>query len=162
MNPTKPLVSLRDPDRIGIAASVLCAVHCAAAPSLLLFAPTFGRAWGHPASHGLVAALVVPLAAAMIWKGQRRHGRRWVCAVGGIGIALVIAGALLPFLGAEAVPGGSPAATAASCCPSVNTDAAGLSRIEIPPASIVTTLGGFALIATHLGNLCGCSTCRRP
>lgn len=37
----------------------------------------------------------------------------------------------------------------------------GKSVLYIPPAAIVTTLGGIALIITHIGNLCACRSCRR-
>ena len=43
-----------------------------------------------------------------------------------------------------------------SCCPSLITDSEGNTKLHIPPASIVTTLGGIALICTHVGNLCAC------
>ena len=56
-------------DRIGIGASILCAIHCAAAPFLLLLLPAFGKIWAHPLSHILVAMLVVPLAAFSIRRG---------------------------------------------------------------------------------------------
>lgn len=69
---------LADPDRIGVAASILCAIHCAVAPVLLLSLPAFGRIWAHPASHALVAVLVIPLAIFAIRKGFRRHRNRLV------------------------------------------------------------------------------------
>ena len=49
-----------------------------------------------------------------------------------------------------------------ACCPSIVIDEQGEKSFYIPPASIVTTLGGLCLIAVHAGNLCSCcSTCRR-
>ena len=48
-----------------------------------------------------------------------------------------------------------------NCCPSLVTDADGNVKLNIPPASIVTTLGGIALIITHIGNIFCCSCCRR-
>jgi hypothetical protein len=47
------------------------------------------------------------------------------------------------------------------CCPSFTTDAEGNMKLKFPASSIVTTLGGVALIITHVGNLCGCASCRR-
>ncbi|MDF1826015.1 MAG: MerC domain-containing protein [Verrucomicrobiales bacterium] len=43
-----------------------------------------------------------------------------------------------------------------ACCPSLVTDSEGRTSLHIPTASLVTTLGGVALIMTHLGNLCAC------
>jgi len=47
------------------------------------------------------------------------------------------------------------------CCPSLISKADGSIGLHIPPASIVTTLGGIALIITHIGNLCTCAACRK-
>jgi hypothetical protein len=182
-----------NPDRIGVAASILCAVHCAVTPILFLFAPAFGKVWAHPASHWLVALFVVPLAVVMLRSGFRRHRRPWIVACGVIGIFLVVAGAAIPYTGLgkanEAsdvnhettphTPADSSAAEeefvyvveeedeseaeapacADSCCPSLGKDADGNLKLHLPLASIVTTLGGLALIATHLGNLACCRRC---
>lgn len=153
-------------DRIGIAASILCAIHCAATPVLLLLLPTFGEMWAHPATHWGMAIVVVPLAVYMMVKGYRQHSKKWVLAVGGLGVLFILAGAALPYM--EAEPALAPAQTAEtssascnSCCPSVQTNEAGEQSLHIPPASIVTTLGGICLIAVHAGNLCLCSVCRK-
>jgi hypothetical protein len=202
MNPSLTLVEesgkgrslwRRHPDRLGVAASILCAIHCAVTPFLFLLAPAFGKVWAHPASHWLVALLVVPLAAVMLHRGFRRHRRTWIVACGMLGIFLVMAGAAIPYtsLGKEGgssmcEEGATPHAPADStpeeeefvyvvgeeeedaedtptcadaCCPTLGTDADGNFQLRIPLASIVTTLGGLALIATHLGNLCCCRGC---
>ncbi|MEM0967848.1 MAG: MerC domain-containing protein [Verrucomicrobiota bacterium] len=201
-------------DRIGVIASVLCAVHCAVTPFLLLFAPAFGQIWAHPASHWLVALFVVPLAIAMTIRGFRVHRKQWIVASGLAGVVLVIVGALIPYWerGSTALSEsgeGSEEVVAAgesndmsalashlaeadgaddddvfvwvvgeesaepeceemdcgsaaegecvdSCCPSLVTDSEGNLTLHIPAASVVTTLGGVALIGTHLGNLCAC------
>lgn len=59
----------------------------------------------------------------------------------------------------EEMPGSSTGCVD-NCCPSLVTDENGNMRLHIPPASIVTTLGGLSLIATHIGNLCSCASCR--
>ncbi|MDA7921480.1 MerC domain-containing protein [Verrucomicrobiales bacterium] len=185
-------------DRIGVVASVLCAIHCAATPLLLLFAPAFGEFWSHPASHWIVALFVVPLALVMVLRGFRIHRKRWIVATGLLGMALVIAGAAVPYWpdanesvagnfeaaatndGAtgtttegedfvwnvgEEMPGEATAAETEgcldSCCPSLVTDSEGNTKLHIPTASVVTTLGGVALICTHLGNLCACRKRRK-
>ena len=178
-----------DPDRIGVIASVLCAIHCAIAPVLLLFAPAFGRWWAHPASHWIVALFVVPLAGVMVARGFRIHRKHWVMASGATGILLILAGAALPYTGmaksgeAEGNAPPAPATVAAAeeansesagqgeaaeadcckdgCCPSIVTDEQNETRLHIPPASIATTIGGLALILAHVGNICCCSTCRK-
>ena len=50
-------------DRLGIAASTACTIHCLVAPLLFLFLPRLADVWAHPASHALVALFVLPMAA---------------------------------------------------------------------------------------------------
>ena len=95
-----------EPDRVGVFASVLCAIHCALTPILLLMLPTFGRVWSHPASHWGMALFVVPVAAFTLTRGFRRHRRRWVVGVGVLGMALVVAGAAVPYIGESQAPDG--------------------------------------------------------
>lgn len=167
--PTAPRFN---PDRIGIAASVFCAIHCIATPLLILCSPSIARAWAHPASHWLVALLVVPLALVMLARGYRRHGRAWIPVTGGLGVLFVVLGAIIPFSGAGKegkglvyIPAGAQAETVASCsdscCPAVSIDESGITSLTIPYASIVTTLGGLALILAHAGNLRCCYSCSR-
>ncbi len=187
-----------DADRVGVFLSVLCAIHCAATPFLLIFLPTFGKIWSHPASHWGMALFVVPIAIAMLMTGYRRHQRKWIIATGSIGIVLIIIGSILPYIEtsktaavameeAEEVyiyvageadseleeddepyvynvaedpdPMTTTTGCTDNCCPSLVTDADGNTRLNIPPASIVTTLGGLSLIITHVGNLCSCPCC---
>ena len=231
-----PSLALHKADRVGVAASVLCAIHCAIAPVLLIFLPTFGRVWAHPASHILVAIFVVPLAAFSIYKGYQTHRRRWILISACIGIFFVLIGAMLPAftkgsshqeasssLASSEIeaPSAPPEASAAAggcdscdgacdkenedattpvktgetkgdggcesdcdqcasktvseggsenpknkeaavtgcvdnCCPSLLVDESGNTSLHIPPAAIVTTLGGMFLIIAHIGNLCSC------
>jgi len=223
-----------EPDRIGVIASVLCAIHCAMTPFLLLLLPTFGKAWSHPASHWGMALVVIPIAAFTIARGFRQHGRRWVIATGVLGISLILVGAAVPYLKESPTPSntntfepssdvaaasvvGSQSTNAAGeetefftahaneepcaseceseeqcaseceseeqcasecesaqsadttsseqcedlCCPTLQASADGGWTLNIPLASILTTLGGLCLIATHVGNLCGCAACRK-
>lgn len=150
-------------DRTGVIASVGCAIHCMVAPALLIVAPTLGGWWVHPATHLVIAALVLPIAASALWRGFGTHRRRWILTVGAVGMALVIVGVILPWAApsAPAVADGSGACR--DCCPTLQHDATtGALALRIPPASIVTILGGLALITAHLGNLrCACGRCRR-
>ena len=145
-------------DRTGVFASIFCAIHCAIAPLLILVAPTLGGIWVHPMSHFAIAALVLPIAGFALRNGFRAHGRRWVIMVGGLGTGLVLLGAALPYLtGAH----GDCGPNCDQCCPSFVVDeATGVESLNIPPASIVTLLGGVSLIVAHLANLRCCSRCR--
>ncbi len=178
-------------DKVGVFLSVLCAIHCAITPVLLLLAPAFGGIWAHPASHWLVALAVIPLAGISIFRGYVNHGRNWIPVWGILGMTLILVGAVLPYLENNDGPTATaiddtvhptegdafvfvvgqddvnpPAAIEApcedSCCPSLVIDEHGKTRLHIPPASIVTTLGGILLIITHIGNLCSCASCGCP
>lgn len=85
-------------DRIGIWASVLCAIHCALTPVLLILLPTFGKAWAHPSTHWGMALVVIPIAAYMMKKGYQRHGKKWIVTLGSIGILFIVIGAILPYM----------------------------------------------------------------
>lgn len=145
-----------DADRVGVFASVLCAIHCLVTPPLLLLMPALGRIWAHPATHWGMALVVVPLAMVAVWKGFQKHGRKWVVVSAAMGVALIIVGAVLPYVNA---PSATACSTCTSCCPSIATDATGKASLHIPAASVVTTLGGVLLIAAHIGNLCRCRCC---
>ena len=142
-------------DRTRVMASIGCAFHCLTAPALLLAAPALGGWWVHPLTHLLIAAVVVPVAGLALWRGYGWHRRRWIVAAGALGIALVVAGALLPWLlPADAPAPQTAAATCHACCPSVVVDAtSGAWSLRVPPASIVTMLGGIFLVVAHAANL---------
>ena len=91
-------------DRIGIFASILCAIHCALTPVLLLMIPTFGKMWAHPATHWGMAIVVIPIAVFMMLKGFREHGKKWVLGVGSLGVLFIIVGAILPYSELGAAP----------------------------------------------------------
>lgn len=170
--PATAKVNRLNSDRLGVIASVLCAIHCAAAPFLLLAMPAFGEIWAHPASHWGMAIFVIPLAVVMTVKGFRKHRRKWVLACAFVGVFFITLGAVLPYvkIGQDPangisipLPGENTQVVptcADACCPST-TEIAGKASFHVPPAAIVTTLGGIALILTHLGNLGACHCCKK-
>ena len=83
-------------DRLGIVASAACVVHCLATPVLLLMVPVMGAWWSHPAAHWGLAALVLPLAMWVVFRGYRRHRRRSALITAGLGAGLIVAGLILP------------------------------------------------------------------
>ena len=85
-------------DHIGIWASILCAIHCALTPALLILLPAFGKAWAHPATHWGMALIVIPIAVFMVRKDYRKHARKWIVATGSVGITLIVIGAILPYV----------------------------------------------------------------
>ena len=155
-------------DRLGVLLSAFCAIHCMATPFVFLLLPAFGKTWAHPATHWIAAAFVIPIAIAMVARGFKRHGRKWVIATATAGILLILAGAAAPHV-EKALNSGSGSTASASageagcgneaCCPSVTIAADGTASFNITAASVLTSLGGLFLIATHIGNLCPCPCC---
>ncbi|MFN3166296.1 MAG: MerC domain-containing protein [Phycisphaeraceae bacterium] len=166
-------------DRLGISVSLLCAVHCLAAPFLLLALPAAGAVWSHPLVHWGLALFVLPLALWVVFNGYKRHRQRWTLVAAGLGASLIVAGLILPMTngspllsttlpwlgeGGAAIAGNAPISPAAdatacseTCCPSVTQDAAtGSATLAIPPGGLVTLIGSLLLVFAHLTNLVGC------
>ncbi|MEO0965425.1 MAG: MerC domain-containing protein [Planctomycetota bacterium] len=169
-------------DLVGMAASAACAVHCLAAPFLLLFLPAFGAAWSRPWVHWAIAAFVLPVAFIVIGRGYRAHRRRSTLALASLGAAAIIAGLFLPEAGGlsftlgstanaapppalmAADPLAAPIACTDTCCPSVAIDAiTGATRVGMPWGSTATLAGGLLLVLAHGLNLygCHCAGCAR-
>ena len=139
-------------DHVGIWASSLCAVHCLLTPVILIVAADFAGIWAHPAAHWVLAAITIPLAAGVIFKGYKRHQKKWVAGCASLGIVFIFASLLVPMLS----PAEAAAATATcenGCCPTVTQSADGSTEFNFPLPSILSTLGGFFLIAAHAGNI---------
>jgi hypothetical protein len=143
-------------DRFGIVLSVGCAVHCVTAPLILLVAPLIGGIWVHPGVHLTIALLVLPVAAWALRRGMITHGRRAPLVLGVLGMLLVAVGVVWPFVLSTASAGGH----CMDCCPTLlvddGVDGDGGWSLRVPPASIVTMLGGALLVAAHAGNLRAC------
>ncbi len=167
-------------DRIGISASLLCAVHCLAAPFLLLLLPAAGSVWAHPLVHWVLAVLVLPLALWVIYGGYRRHRKTWTLVAAGVGSACIVAGLILPMVSrtplvtaqipsfgfaSSTLPAGDGSGGAAAghaacsdaCCPTVAQDAStGSYTLNMPPGGLVTMIGSIFLVFAHLTNLIAC------
>ena len=170
----------RNTDKIGVIASIICAIHCIATPFLLLVTPAFGSIWSHPSTHFVMALIVIPIAALMMAKGYKRHRIKWILGIGSAGILFVVGGTVAPVVkstlldenSAYFISGdqGTDATTDKiaidqcenSCCPTLESTAGGGFSLKFPIASILTTIGGILLIVTHLTNLCStCPSCSR-
>ncbi|MEO0513913.1 MAG: MerC domain-containing protein [Planctomycetota bacterium] len=163
-------------DRLGIIASLGCAVHCLVAPFLLLLLPSLGSVWSHPAAHWILAAFVLPLAGIVVWRGYGLHRKRSALVAAGLGMALIFAGLVLPVLptdattsaGVEAVQihhAGSGfgllaepfACTDSFCCPTLTQDpVTGDLAMNMPAGGMVTLIGSVLLVIAHGVNLWGC------
>ncbi|XZE34890.1 MerC domain-containing protein [Pirellulaceae bacterium SH501] len=84
-------------DRMGIAASALCAVHCAATPILLAFLPTlqFTEWMASPLFHQIAAIVCVSIVSVSIIPAFRRHGDMRVLGLSGAGLAMILGAAFV-------------------------------------------------------------------
>jgi hypothetical protein len=168
-------------DRIGITASLLCAIHCIAAPFLLLLLPAAGSVWAHPAVHWVLAIFVVPLALWVLFKGYTKHGNKLTLVAATTGALLILAGLISPMVHtdpivefsvptlfgdaaaaaaplASAAPASAPAAAPActdTCCPTIAQGENG-TIISMPPGGLLTLLGSVLLVLAHTSNLIAC------
>ncbi len=120
----EPDTTLRTADRVGFAASVLCAVHCAMLPLALALLPALGlrfAGWTDIDQAFVIFATLLGLTTMTL--GYRRHRafRAWALLLPGL--ALIWAGSFTPL------------------------HDHGLAHV------LVMTLGGFALAAAHGLNL---------
>lgn len=81
-------------DVAGMAASVLCLVHCIAMPLAIFVFPVLGLAHAHDHGHDhvhefLVLAITLPVLLALV-PGYLRHRDRLTLAIGGAGLAVFL------------------------------------------------------------------------
>lgn len=77
-------------DRIGVAISSLCLIHCLAVPVTAALLPLASRAVAMPEwVHMALLSAALPVAAAALWQGWRRHGRISIAALGIAGLSLL-------------------------------------------------------------------------
>lgn len=84
-------------DKLGIAASALCAVHCAATPLLLIFLPAmkFTEWMASPLFHQIAATVCSALVAIAIWPAFRRTRDYSVLGLSTAGLVLIVAAAFV-------------------------------------------------------------------
>ena len=100
-----PFTPTRSLDRIGGAASLGCAIHCALMPAIVPFLPLLRIAWlaDERVEWGLLGTTAV-IATAAIGRGYLHHRRRLPAAIVLTGLALVLAGRLSERVGGFIAP----------------------------------------------------------
>ena len=117
-------------DRLGLATSVACVIHCLATPLMLVLLPAMGSWLASPLVHQFLAVGVVAAAAGSLAPGVWQHGQWSVLIPAVIGIAAVMF-----------------AAFGSACCGPQAMHFAGL-----PVGSHLSIVGGLCLIAAHANN----------
>ena len=77
-------------DKIGIAISSLCFLHCLSVPLLILFFPAFKEYFLEGFTHKLFGSLVVVSAYLSFWPNFKIHKQKIVLILGSVGVALVV------------------------------------------------------------------------
>jgi uncharacterized membrane protein len=83
-------------DRVAIAFSGVCAVHCVLVTLAAAAIPIWGLAWATaPAFHEWFLMLVIPLSLVGLWAGYRAHHRRFAATIGGLALSMLISAVIL-------------------------------------------------------------------
>lgn len=90
-------------DRIGIALSGLCLVHCLATSVLLALLSAAGGMLGSPVVHEIGLVLAMVMGAMSLGRGILDHGYSMPSAVGGLGLGVMAGSLSLPHDGSEAL-----------------------------------------------------------
>ena len=159
-------------DRIGMLASLGCAIHCAAMPLVIGYLPSLGLTWMAGESfHKWMAVICAVIALVAFVPGWRRHRLIAPAMLGAVGIGLIssAAFALEPCCehGASIQETNLHRPPSVSICDECDTCAtASPAGSEAPPTwgkilrPYVTPFGGFVLIVAHLLNhRFGCRCC---
>ncbi len=85
-------------DRLGISASLVCAVHCILTPFLVLAMPIAGEFLSEAWFHSIIAVIVFPVALWALWNGYKKHHDQSVLWLGGIGLSLMAIGLEFPYI----------------------------------------------------------------
>ena len=98
---TQLFASISKLDRIGIALSGICLVHCLATAVLLAVLATAGGMLGAPIIHEVGLTLAMLLGAISLGRGIVEHGFMMPSAVGALGLGVMFGALQLPHDGSE-------------------------------------------------------------
>jgi len=130
-NPAQAVQALLNPDRLGVAASLLCFFHCLLTPVLISMPAVFAHSLpSEERTHRLLAVVVAAFGALALIRGFRTHGRKRI-------LGYMVAGLLCILLGAwfgDRLPS---------------------HRVEV----MITCIGGTLMIVAHRLNHTFCRSC---
>jgi hypothetical protein len=180
-----PDVTSRWQDRIGIVASIGCAVHCAAMPFVISSLPALGLTFlAEEAFHRWMAWICFGIAIAAFFPGFRIHGRVLPAVIAATGLMLLF-GAAFGLTGdccavcdADGATTSNQVACADACCEHRADDQttvpsepsySSVDQTSLPSLDTVgpwvTPIGGILLVSAHLLNRrygCFCARCDSP
>ena len=142
-------------DRFGVALSTLCAIHCLAAPLVLLLAPGLLDWWEHPLAHILPAAVILPVAAYALGRGAMRHRNGSVIVLGIAGLGLVSTALVMQGLPGDACAAPGTTGDVPSCC--ADPGASDGVLFGLSATTLLSAAGGLSLALAHLANIRCCT-----
>jgi hypothetical protein len=77
-------------DRLGIALSAACALHCVVTPALLFLLPMVGSTFANVWVHRGFALVLVPVGVFAFWRGLLKSGRFRATCVGAAGMSILL------------------------------------------------------------------------
>lgn len=147
---------LRAPlDSVAIGMSLVCAVHCAITPLLIVVLPVLATTfWVHQDFHLWMLLLVVPMTLSAVLLGFRKHRDRLVLTLGGLGLAVLVSVAVYESFFVAIGHGG---ATGCAHCAGSGTGigvatGAGESAGILGTTALVNMGGAGLLVAAHVRN----------
>lgn len=90
-------------DRLGIALSGLCVIHCLGSTIILAMLASAGGVLVSPLVHEVGLVLAIALGLVALGRGVVEHGFMMPAAVGGLGLGVMTGALTLPHDGAEVV-----------------------------------------------------------
>ncbi|WP_298674517.1 MerC domain-containing protein [uncultured Sphingomonas sp.] len=102
MNSATRLGYLGTLDRLAIALSGLCVVHCLASAVLVAMLSTVGGMLGNPIFHEVGLAIAIGLGAFALGRGVLHHGYLMPLAMGSLGLGIMAGAMTLPHDGGHA------------------------------------------------------------
>jgi MerC mercury resistance protein len=82
-------------DRLGIAFSSICAIHCVGVAFLPLLFPAIASYTHNPMVHIAVGITILFTSPLAFIPGYRKHGLTWIIAMALVGLVLIVAGMVL-------------------------------------------------------------------
>ncbi|WP_415644067.1 MerC domain-containing protein [Sphingomonas antarctica] len=83
-------------DRVAIAVSALCVIHCVATAVFVGLVASLGSVLGNPLVHEVGLAIAITLGAIALGRGTMQHRRVVPAAIGGLGLGIMAGALFLP------------------------------------------------------------------
>lgn len=83
-------------DKVGMALSFLCLIHCLIGPFLLIAIPGLKVSLDHEVFHWIMLGLVIPVACFSFIRSYKSHNIKFPLKLGSVGILFLLVGVIVP------------------------------------------------------------------